>query len=327
MIRKPGVSPGPAALHRTYKVTLMRSFSARSFRLAVLAVSTAVALALQPQPAMAQSEEGFDKAPEDTVETKKHLAQEQGDLMPGEKVAEAPVTDPAEYDPKEEPGKAYRFVGLRMRNVILPKFMMGLFAEGGSTLNVFMFGPEFTSRRDNTEFDFALQFADYSMDPFLFKGHGENEFSYEEVSSDMKALYLTLDMLYDIPVDKTGKLSMLVGGGVGLGFFTGNLYRAQVEPTAAGNGKLNPDEFNSWQKCRPVPPSPPSSYCDAKNDHYGNYDEPSWANGGSRPFVFPWISLPQVSVRYKPIKQLQTRFDAGFSLSGFFLGLSAGYGL
>ena len=50
---------------------------------------------------------------------------------------------------------------------------------------------------------------------------------------------------------------------------------------------------------------------------------PGWANGGSKPFIFPWISLPQLSLRVKPIKQLQTRADVGFSLTGFFFGLSA----
>ena len=55
--------------------------------------------------------------------------------------------------------------------------------------------------------------------------------------------------------------------------------------------------------------------------------EPSWANGGAKPNVFPWLA-PQVSFRYKPIKQLQVRGDVGFALSsGFFFGLSAGYGL
>ena len=70
-----------------------------------------------------------------------------------------------------------------------------------------------------------------------------------------------------------------------------------------------------------------AAYCDFTNDHYGAYAEPSWAHGGSKPFIVPWLALPQIGFRYKPIKQFEARFDAGFSISGFFLGLAASYGL
>ena len=43
--------------------------------------------------------------------------------------------------------------------------------------------------------------------------------------------------------------------------------------------------------------------------------------------IFPWLAIPQVSLRYKPIKQFQTKVDLGFSTSGFFFGASASYGL
>jgi hypothetical protein len=43
--------------------------------------------------------------------------------------------------------------------------------------------------------------------------------------------------------------------------------------------------------------------------------------------IFPWLALPQFSFRYKPIKQLQTRVDLGFSTAGIFFGLAASYGL
>jgi hypothetical protein len=45
------------------------------------------------------------------------------------------------------------------------------------------------------------------------------------------------------------------------------------------------------------------------------------------PVIFPHIAIPQLSLRYKPIKQLETRLSVGFSLTGFWFGLSADYGL
>ncbi len=59
----------------------------------------------------------------------------------------------------------------------------------------------------------------------------------------------------------------------------------------------------------------------------GGYTEPNWFNGGSVPVIFPHISFPQLGLRYKPIKQFEARLGLGFSLTGFWFGLSGDYGL
>ena len=71
----------------------------------------------------------------------------------------------------------------------------------------------------------------------------------------------------------------------------------------------------------------PGTHSNPGVNKVGGYVEPSWAGGGSIPNVFPAINFPQIGVRYKPIKQLETRFGTGFSLTGFWFGLSANYGL
>jgi hypothetical protein len=238
------------------------------------------------------------------------------------KIASAPA-EYGRFSPYEDPNQAYYFVNLRFRDVIIPKFMINIFADGGATVNAMTFGPEFTYRKGSLELDFAASYADYSMDPFLFKSHGDGSESFERVRSSLKILYLTLDILYNIPLDNEGYFSLLVGGGVGLGGVLGDLNRNQVTPL---NNTIDPNRVSSTRDCLPSERGQ-SVYCDDSNDHYGGYKEASWANGGSKPFIFPWISLPQVSLRIKPIKQLQTRLDAGFSLTGFFFGMSAGYTL
>ncbi|XYH98850.1 hypothetical protein ACMHYB_03545 [Sorangium sp. So ce1128] len=278
--------------------------------------------------ARAQSEDGIDSNLDDSLASEKQAAEEkaQGDKMPGEKdkpSEAAPEEAPSDNAPLEKDGKAYKFIGMRFRNVIVPKFMINLFADGGASVNVFTFGPEFTTRKNGLELDLSLSYADYSMDPFLFKGKNDDQFAWEMVSSDMKLVYFTSDLLFEIPLDEEkGRFSLLIGGGVGLGVVFGNLYRAQAYPNTAGSVP-SPEDVGSWSKCSGAG----SAYCDASNNHYGNYDEPSWVNGGAKPSVFPWVSFPQVSFRYKPIKQLQTRLDAGLSITGIFFGLSAGYGL
>jgi hypothetical protein len=299
------------------------------------------AIALAAGRAAAQSEGGFDKNADDAIKSDEAAKKEKGDKMPGEKDKAAPPEgdDKDKYNPIEVDGKAYRFIGLRFRNFIVPQFMINLFADGGASVNVFSFGPEFTTRKDGIEFDVALSYADYSMDPFLFKGKSDTTEAFEIVSSSMKLVYIQLDIMKDIPLDKKGQFSFLIGGGVGLAAVFGNLYRTQAFPKA-GEDPNNPDteDVGRWTPCPAPQPSPfyqapTQPYCDDSNDHFGDpsnrtgYDEPSWAHGGSKPFVFPYISLPQISFRYKPIKQLQTRLDVGFSITGFYFGLAGGYGL
>ena len=79
-------------------------------------------------------------------------------------------------------------------------------------------------------------------------------------------------------------------------------------------------------RARAAPRARSHAYCGTDNDHYGGYTEPSWANGGSKPIVFPWLAL-QTGFRFKPTKQFVARLDSGFGTSGFFFGLGADYGL
>ncbi|HSN98082.1 MAG TPA: hypothetical protein VLS89_07275 [Candidatus Nanopelagicales bacterium] len=296
---------------------------------AAIAMAAGLALLSLAPPAAAQQDETetFDKDLDDSLAAEKQAADEDaaGDRMPGEKDKPPPPEAPAaDMDPFEKPHERYNFVGLRFRNVIVPEFILDLFASGGRTVNVFTFGPEFSTRKDGLEMDLALSYADYSMDDTIFKGKSDGDEAYELVSSSMKIIYFTTDLLYEIPLDKEkGRFSLLVGGGVGLGVVFGNLNRNQVYP---GVTSPNPDEPGDWRRCQ-GPGVPDAFYCDGSNDHYGDYAEPSWFNGGSKPVVFPWISLPQISFRYKPIKQLQTRVDLGFSITGFYFGASAAYGL
>ncbi|QQR90934.1 MAG: hypothetical protein IPJ88_04175 [Myxococcales bacterium] len=237
---------------------------------------------------------------------------------------------PNPNDPKELSSERYSFIGMRFRDLIIPKFVLNLFAKGGSTVNVFTFGPEFTTRKGGTELNIALSYADYSMDPFLFKGKGDGEESWERVSSDLKAIYGTIDLLFEVWTGKRSRYAFLIGGGVGLGAVFDNLHRTQVYPNDPSNP--NPDNPSAWRDCTSAgnpatTTSDGAPWCGADNNHYPGYSEPSWAHGGAKPFIFPWLSIPQFSFRYKPIKQFQMRADAGLSISGIFFGLNAAYGL
>ena len=306
-------------------------------------IACAALLLATPSVALAQAQDNeFDKGGDDAIAADKQARGERktGDKMPGEKDKKAEdeaalQAAAAENDPREDPLKSYYFVGVRFRDVVVPKFMLNIFADGGSTVNVFTFGPEFSSRKAGVEYDIGLSYADYSMNEFLFKAKADGNDAWEIVSSDMKVIYLNIDVLFEVWKHETGMFSFMVGGGVGLGGVLGNLYRTQAYPNDPG--RPNPEDTSQWNKCNgPTPgmhidPGTGNSYCDASNTHFQvngqDYSEASWVNGGSKPFIFPWLALPQVSFRFKPVKQFQARADLGFSVTGFYFGLSAAYGL
>jgi hypothetical protein len=272
----------------------------------------------------ALAEEGFDKDPDDTIASKQQAKDEAaaGDKMPGEKDKKADEKESEVWNTYEDPMKPHRFIGARFRDVIVPRAIINLFADGGATVNVPMAGLEFGTRTNHLELQFALSYADYTKGDMLFKGKGEPDTAYERVVSDLRIVYGTIDVLYEVPMDSKGRLAILIGGGVGIGGVFGNLYRRQVYPGQSG---ADPGDPKQWSDCAGVG-SPNNGYCDNANNHFGNYSEASWANGGSKPFIFPWIAVPQVSLRYKPIKYVQTRLDIGFALtSGFYFGFAADY--
>jgi hypothetical protein len=256
--------------------------------------------------------------------TRAALAQEAGagDKMPGEKEKKAEDSGASGvWDTKEDPTKSYRYVGIRYRHAIVPKAILNIFADGGGTVSAPMGGLEFGTRRDRLEYIFSLSYADYSTGDFLFKGKGQPDTAYERVQSDLAVIYGKIEILYELPLDSRSRFSLLFGGGVGIGGVIGDLYRRQVYP---GTGS-DPGVPSQWNNCteRGVPDA---TYCENDNGHFGDYSEPSWASGGSLPMIFPWIAIPQVSFRYKPIKMLQARADVGFAISsGVYFGASIDY--
>src|SRR5262245_49149230 len=63
----------------------------------------------------------------------------------------------------EDPLKRYYFLGVRFRDIVVPQFMMEIFAQGGGTGNAWLIGPELSMRKNRTEIDIALAYADYGF--------------------------------------------------------------------------------------------------------------------------------------------------------------------
>ncbi len=234
------------------------------------------------------------------------------ELDPGE-IERAKAAEVAN-SPVELKGKPYYFVGLRYRGMLVPKFMMNLFGDGGRSVYVNAFGPEFTVRRDNFEYVLSAWWAGYNMPNTPFKASGDPVVAYELVKTSLNVLYLTSDFNWSSQINPVFGLNF--GVGAGFGVVWGDLTRVQAYPNGRGG----------YTKCAYAGDPLGGGYCGNDNNHYNNYKEPSWADSGSKPLVFPWLAL-QTGVRIKPHKHFMARIDLGWAITGPFFGISGNYGI
>lgn len=270
----------------------------------------------------AASEDGDKKKPSESGSETEANAEAAADVEASAASGElsAPADEaPAEEEPEaESKGKGNKALGLRYRGIYIPQTALNWFMEGGQSVYVNGFGPEFSIRDGNKEYILSAWLSLYNMSPTPIKGSSDDELAWEIVESNMKAVYLTADYLWHTRLGRTLELSY--GGGAGLGFLFGDLYRTQATLSAGGTAG-NPDDY---VPCAAQSTTDP--YCDDINDHYAGYSEPSWFGGGSKPVLFPWIT-GQVGLRYQPHEKIITRLDLGIGTSGLYFGVGADYSL
>jgi hypothetical protein len=247
---------------------------------------------------------------------------------------------PAEGEPspnemtytKEDPAKKYYFVGLRYRGTVIPKFLLNLFVNEGATIFSNTIGAELDMRQDSKSLIPWIAYTSYSTGDMLFlqKGKDPNDpDQYSVVNSGLGAIYLGIDELWSMPL--ANHLDFEYGFGVGIGFVFGNLQNNWVyqDPT----GSLIASTGAHYRECEsngngaPGISCQPAGHQNSTANKIAGYVEPNWFQGGSVPVIFPHISIPQLSLRYKPIKQVESRLSLGFSITGFWFGLSVDYGL
>ena len=250
-------------------------------------------------------------------------------------------------DTKEEPGKRYYFIGARYRGNLVPQFLENLFVNDGATIFSNSFGFELDMRTDGHSTIPWIQYSNYDTGDILFfqKGKPDDPANYSDVKSRLGAIYLGLDALWSTPLDEAHHWDFEYGFGVGLGFLFGTLYNDWVYvQNANGNNPAGPlagTNGNNYAPCtsNAVPtayagqqpggenPCIGAAHQNSTDNKVNGYQEKNWFSGGSVPVIFPHISFPQLGVRYKPVKQFEARFGLGFSLTGFWFGISGDYGL
>jgi hypothetical protein len=241
----------------------------------------------------------------------------------------------------EDPTKPYYFLGLRYRGTIIPKFLENLFVNDGGTVYSNTVALELDIRKDGHSTIPWIGYTGFGFGDTLFfqKGKPDEPNNYSDVSSSLWALFLGLDELWSVPMDQSHHWDFEYGFGVGLGIVFGNLYNDWVYQTSDGTGLLG-SNGNHYAVCPTTtlpanaanPSTTPGNDCSAAGhsnatvNKVGHYAEPNWFGGGSVPVIFPQITFPNLGIRYEPVKNFEARLGVGFSLTGFWFGISGNYG-
>lgn len=303
-------------------------FMTNSSALGTAALMGAFAVAtFATTPALAQKTTKNDKKVDTSASTDDDASDEKkGD----DKASRDPAPEQWDNSDVEElPGRSYMFVGLRYRGNIIPGFMINLFVDEGKTIYTNQIGVEFDLRKDGFSIIPALTYHELGTGDILFKQKNTNTIpgNYSLVNSGMKLVYATVDLLWSTKVHKNVEFEY--GAGFGIGAVFGDLENSWVREDP--NGGLTAETGKRYTRCDAVLPAGQGcNRADHQNsdvDKVNGYKENSWFSGGSKPALFPWIAVPQLGLRFKPIKQFVARLGIGFSLTGFWFGLSGQYGL
>jgi len=235
-------------------------------------------------------------------------------------------------DTREDPSKRYYFFGVRYRGDVIPKFLINAFVDGGATIYSNAVGLELDSRKDGFSTVFGLTLQNYNTGDLLFlqSGKPQTANNYSVINSSLNAVYASVDFLWSVPLDVSHHWDFEYGLGVGLGVIFGDLHDDWVYGGPGAPGPYHdPTTNQNFQQCPNTTVDPacnPANHSNATIAKVGNYSEQAGI-AGPKPILFPMVNFPQLGLRYKPVKNFEARLGLGFSLTGFWFGISGDYGL
>lgn len=229
----------------------------------------------------------------------------------------------SDTDPRELEDTDYFFLGAFARGVLIPGFIQEPFVDGGGVdgLNIGT-GLTFNYRRNNFNLIVNGWWNNAQADGY-FRGNGDPMTDIEYIDIDLGVIFLNAAFLWSFPVDDGGILAIELGFDLGFGITFGEFVRTEATPDGDGHRPCTGPGGGSPGYCEP--PAPDPCY-NSRGGHY-NCSEPNWTTeGGDTPLIVPWVSLPHLAVRIKPIRQVQIRIDGGYGIYNFFFGGSVSYG-
>ncbi|MEM1417682.1 MAG: hypothetical protein AAGH15_22480 [Myxococcota bacterium] len=255
-------------------------------------------------------------------------------------------------DPYEDPDETYVFLGAFYRATWTPNGLLRVFADDAprSIYNPAV-GVELIIRKKGFDIIPSLFLQGYrTQGPY--RGRGDELTDQEIIISDLNAFMGGLAFLWSVEFNKY--VSFQYGFDLGFGVTYGDLNRTEAYPTDLAPDAIESEtSYDGWSPCPGPTPSDPRrvAYCGpvdesegreiirdpitgealsnadgSEGEHYG-INVRRWSDGGGLPNVWFRLALPHLAIRFKPIKQVMVRVDAGFDLfSGPFVGVAGHVG-
>lgn len=214
-------------------------------------------------------------------------------------------------------------LGGRAGVVMIPKFVVNWFGEGGHTIVGPAAAVSLVREGTGPALRASLHYGGYGTGEFAFRPNDAPITDTEIISSNLHSLAATVELLWGA---SRGDWSFRWGAGAGVGLvFAGNIERTQAYPVG--------DDASGYEfvKCKgPDNPTGTFRYCnqlDGDADHYNGFTEPTWFNGGAQPVFYPWVALPMLGMSYKLSDKTSLDLDVGLTTAGVLIGLGGRYGL
>lgn len=227
-----------------------------------------------------------------------------------------PTTDPAASPTVPDTGapKLEYGVGIRLRQVFVPKGLLELFVEraagGASNTGI---GVDLVRRRGNLELQLGFEFEHVQPGEGVWINSGDTVpaaqadymLSAEQAGKSLGWFSIEFTFLNHAPI--TDKVAVRYGGGAGIGFITGGLQKFDVS-CAAGATNENPEPG-----CVPNAPALGLNGTGAGSGP-NDYDLPP---------VFPVVNAI-IGVQVRPTKKAVINVETGIRTIPF-IGVSGGY--
>lgn len=243
-----------------------------------------------------------------------------GTAVPADSTTEESAAKAPDHLLSLDDGNVHYGIDLRLRSVHLPQTMMGWFVARGNGSSNIGLGIDFVRRRGNLELQFGVEYEHINLGEGVFIQNGTNvpsdtvDYILSPAHAPENFGWLTFEFtfLYHKPLTKY--LAFRYGAGLGLGVFTGGLYRWDVQCAATAT------IANAEPGCIPgdhIPSGTGRTASDATGAAEATpvkYDLPP---------VFPVVNAI-VGLQFKPHARSVVNVEIGIRTLPFF-GMSAGY--
>jgi hypothetical protein len=222
---------------------------------------------------------------------------------------EAEMTPPAEagaapmmVEEGIDPDKAKFGVGLRVRYVTIPQFLINLFVDHSTTMTSVGFGGEFVRRRGNFDIVVGVEYENISPPDGLYQEKGDDPGipgQYPDRTEFDGFALLGLDVAFVWHTELHPKVQLRYGAGLGVGLVLGDIYQTDTMCPAG----TTVDDLDNIDQC-PVAVGATRDKADV-------------------PPVVPIVNI-LAGFRFKASDQVSINLEAGFR-NMFFFGLGSDY--